>query len=233
MNLDKLLTIVIPCKNEQENILFCLRQLNEQLGIKNTRVIISDNSDDNTRELILKNNYSNLSLEIIDGGFPAQARNNGAFITETDYILFLDADMFLSDPRTLVNSLEFMMNCSLSLVTAKIRMRGKYFYVFPIFEFFRNFFCRHSVFSGGAFMLFQKDVFFELGCFDTTHLFAEDYALSSKITCDKFGVIDKKVYTTDRRFRNQGLFFMIKMMILSFVNQNNPNFFKNDHKYWK
>ena len=39
------LTIVIPCKNEGVNIYECLGFISKQRGIAGTRVIISDNSD--------------------------------------------------------------------------------------------------------------------------------------------------------------------------------------------
>ena len=233
MNLSELLTVIIPCKNERETILFTLKLLNEQSGIDNLRVIISDSSDDNTRELINQNIYRNLSIEIIDGGFPSIARNNGAVLSETPYILFLDADMFLYDRTTIKDSLSLISDNTLDLVTAKFRTKGRYFYVFPIFEFFRNWFIEHSVCAVGGFMLFDRNVFFELGAFDPKHLFAEDYALSSKVNHEKFGIINKKIYTTDRRFRKKGLFYMMKMAILSTINVNNSEFFEKDHNYWK
>lgn len=233
MNISEQLTVVIPCKNEKETILFTLKLLNEQSNVSNLRVIISDSSDDNTRNLILQNTYKNLSIEIINGGFPSIARNNGAVLSETPYILFLDADMFLQDKTTIKDAISLICDNTFDLVTAKFRTKGKYFYVFPIFEFFRNWFIEHSVCAVGGFMLFNRDTFFEVGGFDPKHLFAEDYALSSKIHHEKFGILNKKIYTTDRRFRKKGLFYMIKMAILSTINVNNSKFFEKDHDYWK
>jgi hypothetical protein len=48
-----------------------------------------------------------------------------------------------------------------------------------------------------------------------------------------FGVVDTKIYTTDRRFKKKGLFYMTKMMIFSVLNSNNPKFFQHHHNYWK
>jgi glycosyltransferase involved in cell wall biosynthesis len=232
MKIKDLLTIIIPCKNEKDLISFTLGLLNKQINIQGTRVIICDSSDDDTRNIILKEKYDNLNIEIIDGGFPAKARNNGAVLSETKYILFLDADMFLKDANTIESSLKHITQYSLSLVTAKFRTKGKYFYVFPVFEFIRDWFSYHSVCAVGGFMLFDREVFLELGGFDPTYLFAEDYALSSKINHNDFSVINKKIYTTDRRFRKKGLFYMTKMMVLSFLNSDNPKFFQNHHNYW-
>jgi glycosyltransferase involved in cell wall biosynthesis len=233
MKIRDLLTVIIPCKNEKDLISITLGLLNKQSEINGTKVIISDSSEDDTREIISNHRYENLNIEIIEGGFPSKARNNGALISETPYILFLDADMFLTDTNTIEKSLTFISENSLSLVTTKFRTQGKYFYVFPIFEFFRNWFSHHSVCVVGGFMLFNRQTFLELGGFDPTYLFAEDYALSSKINHKDFGVVDTKIYTTDRRFKKKGLFYMTKMMILSVLNSNNPKFFQHHHNYWK
>ena len=54
----------------------------------------------------------------------------------------------------------------------------------------------------------------------------------SKIKPNKFYVADKIVYTTSRRFKNKGLFYMVKMMIKSWFNRNNDEFFTKEHNYW-
>jgi hypothetical protein len=56
--------------------------------------------------------------------------------------------------------------------------------------------------------------------------------LSMKIKPFRFHVSPHKIYTTDRRFKKKGLFYMLKMSFLSYANKNNPEFFKNDHNYW-
>ena len=81
-------------------------------------------------------------------------------------------------------------------------------------------------------MLFNRNKFFELGGFNSDFLFAEDYDLSNKVSPDKIAIAKNKVYTTDRRLRKKGLWYMMKMMILSMLNKNNPDFFKKDHNYW-
>ena len=136
-----ILTIVIPCKNERDLISFTLKYLDKQINIHGTKVIIADSSDDLTREIINNTYCPHLNVEIIDGGFPSVARNNGAKLVDTPYVLFLDADIFLHDNETIDNSLNYMINNSLYLVTCRFRTRGKYSLVFPIFEWFRDFYC--------------------------------------------------------------------------------------------
>ena len=69
----------------------------EHQNIGNTRVIIADCSTDNTRKVI-NDTKGDLNVEIIDGGPVSIAKNNGAKLVETPYILFIDSDVrFFSD----------------------------------------------------------------------------------------------------------------------------------------
>ena len=62
MNLTEKITIVVPCKNEENYISHLLEHLKMQRYIDNTRIVIADASTDNTRDVIQKNkghlNYS-------------------------------------------------------------------------------------------------------------------------------------------------------------------------------
>ena len=227
-----LLTIVIPCKNEMELIDLTLSLINKQEDISGTRVIIADSSDDSTRDIILSGGHDNLNITIIDGGYPSVARNKGAMLSTTPYILFLDADIFLIDNTTIKECMDIIQKQSLELLTCKFRCEGRYSFVFPIFEFFRDLSIRYSPCAIGGFMLFEYESFMRVGGFNDEDKFAEDFHLSSKISPKLFKVVNKKIYTTDRRFKKKGLFYMVKVAILSIMNKNNPAFFKYDHNYW-
>jgi len=226
------LTIVIPSKNESEIIDKTLTLLNKQYGIYGTRVIISDCSDDNTREVIKSGKYAKLRIKIIDGGLPSVARNNGAELVRTPYVLFLDADIFLTSPFTISNSLKSMKSQGYHLLTIKFRVEGFYSFVFPIFEFFRDLTINESPCAIGGFMMFKMSEFKFLGGFNNKDKFAEDFHLSMKVIPHKFHVLDEKVFTTDRRFKKKGLWYMIKMGYLSTKNKYNNEFFKDDQNYW-
>ena len=226
------LTIVIPSKNESDVIDITLSHLNRQKDIKGTRVIIADCSTDDTRNIILSGNYDNLKIEIIDGGLPSVGRNKGAELCNTPYVLFLDADIFLTNHTTVLDTLKTIKNNHLHLVTTKFRVRGIYSFVFPIFEFFRDITISSAPCAIGGFMLFDILEFNRVGGFINEDKFAEDFHLSMKINPFRFHVSPHKIYTTDRRFKKKGLIYMLKMSYLSYKNKNNPNFFKNDHNYW-
>ena len=79
----KLLTIIIPCKNEEKYIGTLLDSLAEQTYPMNTvDIIIADaGSTDSTlniiNECVIKYNQL-LNIRIVPGGLPAIGRNNGA-----------------------------------------------------------------------------------------------------------------------------------------------------------
>lgn len=226
------LTVVIPTKNESELIDITLGHLNKQHNINGTKVIICDSSDDNTIEIALSGKYKNLDIVIADGGLPSVARNNGASLCVTPYVLFLDADIFLVDINTINHVTNYMVKNKNHLLTCRFRCRGKYSSIFPIFEFFRDITIWRAPCAIGGFMLFDISEFDKVGGFGNDDKFAEDFHLSMKISPNMFHVSPHKVYTTDRRFKKKGLLYMMRMCFLSFINKNNPEFFKHDHNYW-
>jgi hypothetical protein len=81
-------------------------------------------------------------------------------------------------------------------------------------------------------MLIKNKKFIELGGFDEKVKVAEDYVLSKQIKPSKFKISDSIIYTTPRRFKTKGLLYMLKLMIGSFLNQNNKKYFEDDKNYW-
>lgn len=234
MDLSKLLTIVIPCKNENGVIDLTLNLLNNQTDINNVKVIISDSSNDNTTYNLETRLNDKFKLDIIQGGLPSIARNNGARRTETSYILFIDADMYLLDKDLLTESMKLMKDEELDLLTVKVRTtNGKYNYVFRFFDLIQHITKYFSPFCLGGFMLIKKETFDNLGGFDETAVVAEDYLLSKQISGRRFKIHNKTVFTLPRRFENKGIWYMTKLMIQSFFNRNNKKFFENHKTYWK
>ena len=233
MELFKLLTIVIPCKNESKTIDSTLSLLNFQDNIDNVKVIISDSSTDETTYQLESRTNDKFDLKIIEGGLPAKARNNGARYVKTPYVLFMDSDMYLLDPTLLTTVTRMMLQGDIDLLTTKIRTtNGKYNYVFRTFDFIQKISKFISPFCLGGFMLFKTDTFNKLGGFDEEAKVAEDYLLSKQIKPKRFKIINTTVFTPPRRFDNKGVMYMLKLMIKSFLNRNNKQFFSDD-TYWK
>lgn len=240
MNLKELLTIVIPCKNEKDIILKTLDLLNFQKEIGGVKVIVSDKSNDGiTAPSLLDrieyhSNTDKFDLYLMEGGLPARARNNGFKIVTTPYVLFMDADVFLLDPKILIRSIIKIHKYDLDLVTTKFRSdNGNYNYVYKTFDFIQLLSKWTTPFCLGGFMLVRSETFKSIGGFDEDVKVAEDYIFSKQIKPKKFGKIKNIVYTPPRRFENKGVMYMLKLMMSSFFNQNNKSYFTNDKGYWK
>ena len=235
-----LVTIVIPCKNEKNVILKTLDLLNYQAGIHNVKVIICDASNDGITKSDLierlesKNRRDTFDLYITEGGLPAIARNNGFKIVKTPYVLFMDADVFLLDPKTIKRSLLLAIKKDLDLTTVKFRSdNGKYNYVYKSFDIIQLLTKWSTPFCLGGYMLIKSDTFRSLGGFDEEIKIAEDYQLSKRISPNKFGRINNVVFTPPRRFENKGVTYMLKLMLGSFFNHRNKAWFTEDKNYWK
>jgi glycosyltransferase involved in cell wall biosynthesis len=234
MSLKDELSIVIPCKNEGKNIKMTLDCLNYQNNIDGVKVIVSDISDDKvTKEQLISRNGDRFELIITQGGLPSVARNNGARLVTTPYILFLDADIFILDNILLSKGINHIKENYLDLLTVRFKTTTReYDSVYDMFYYFQRFTKHISPFCLGGFMMISTIKFNEIGGFDETAKVAEDYLLTRHINSSDFGIINRIVYTTPRRFKNKGMFYMTKLFISSFLNRNNKEYFKQDKGYW-
>ncbi len=229
-----LLTIVIPCKNESSILIETLNCLKDQDNIKGTKIIISDSSTDSTINLVkFYNQFANMNIEYIQGGYPAIARNNGAKLVTTPYILFLDADIWIFYKNHLNDCLNQIISKNAALLTCNIGTNDKYNIVYSIFFYIQKMLSIFSPIAIGGFMLFNTNDFNNLGGFDERDRFAEDYHLSSKVNRKRFTISNNKVFTTSRRIKKKGMWFMTKMAVLSVINRNKKEFFHSEYDYWK
>jgi glycosyltransferase involved in cell wall biosynthesis len=234
MLVNKQLTIVIPCKNEGRGVIDILKLIRKQQ--LDCQVIIADSSDDEGTLLLLKKHQAVTPMvtRIVPGGLPSVARNIGASYVKTSYVLFLDADIYLNEPNMISKCLAVMIGGDYDLMTCKFKtLDGKYDWVFQIFNVVQLIISKFTPFAVGGFMLFKTETFKSLGGFDVDVKIAEDYRLSKQIKPNKFKIVNKVAYTTSRRFENKGVWYMIKIMLASWWNRNNPEWFKHDHDYWK
>jgi glycosyltransferase involved in cell wall biosynthesis len=223
------LTTIIPCKNEFYGVIECLKLVETQTYKSN--IIIADSSDSESKYILHDWCKGKSWIQIIEGGLPALARNSGAKIADTDYILFLDADMMLYDK----NIIEVCMKraTEFDLITIHVKSDdGKWNWVWNFFSWLQKFLSKKTPFALGGFQLWKKESFFKLGGFDERIKVAEDWCLSKKVNPKKFKVLDRNVYTSSRRFEKKGVTYMLKLMILSYINKNNPNWFYDSHSYW-
>ena len=232
--MNKQLTIVIPCKNEGRGVIEVLKLIRKQQ--LDCQVIVADSSDEEGSILLLRKYQANsiMPIRIVPGGLPSIARNNGAKSIRTPYVLFLDADIYLKDSSLITKCLTTAIGGDYDLVTCKFRtLNGDYNWVFRLFNIIQKVSSKFTPFAIGGFMLFKTEVFRAVGGFDEEAKVAEDYLLSTKIKPSKFKIVNREVYTSSRRFESKGVWYMIKLMLASWWNKNNPEWFREDHNYWK
>ena len=235
IKLSDAITIVVPCKNEETYIHHLLNALRGQ-NIGNTRIIIADCSTDNTRQVI-RDNSSGLTVEIIDGGPVSIAKNNGAQLVTTPYILFIDADVRFFKRTVIQDAVDTIESKNLDLIGLKIKCydqdpRAKIgFVIFNTINHALKFF---SPFAVGAFMLTRRDRFEEFGGFPENFSTSEDYFLSRMYSPRKFRIIRHHFGQDSRRFKKMGYMGMAKYLVKNFVNRNNKAYWDSldNNKYW-
>ena len=229
------ITIVVPCKNEENYIHHLLDSLREQ-NIDNTRIIIADCSTDRTREVI-QAAKGKLNVEIIDGGPVSLAKNNGAHLVTTPYILFIDADVRFFKDNVIQDAVNMIERKNLDLIGLNIKcydrdLRAKIgFIAFNLINHTLKYF---SPFAVGAFMLTRRDRFEEYGGFPEQFSTSEDFFLSRKYSPKKFRLLKHHFGQDSRRFKKMGYMGMAKYLVKNFVNRNNKAYWdKLDSSiYW-
>lgn len=230
-----LITIVVPCKNEENYIAHLLMHLRNQM-IGSTRIIIADCSTDNTREVI-QIMKGNLNVEIIEGGPVSIAKNNGAKLAKTPYILFIDADVRFFKTTVIRDAVEEIESKNLDLIglNAKCYDRDVVASIgFSIFNVINNVLKYFSPFAVGAFMLTRRDRFEEFGGFPEKFSTSEDYFLSRMYSPKKFKILNHYFGQDSRRFKKMGYFGMAAYLIKNFINRNNKEYWDrlDSSKYW-
>ena len=229
------ITIVVPCKNEENYIHHLLDSLRDQ-DIGDTRIIIADCSTDRTRQVI-KNNSQRLNVEIIQGGPVSTAKNNGAQLVNTPYILFIDADVRFFKDTVIQDAVNLIESKNLDLIGLNIKcydrdLRAKIgFTAFNLINHALKFF---SPFAVGAFMLTRRDRFEEYGGFPEQFATSEDFFLSRKYSPKKFRLLKHHFGQDSRRFKKMGYMGMAKYLVKNFVNRNNKAYWDklDSSRYW-
>jgi glycosyltransferase involved in cell wall biosynthesis len=229
------ITIVIPCKNEENYIAHLLMHLRQQ-SIGDTRIIIADCSTDLTRKVI-EIMKGDLNVEIIEGGPVSIAKNNGAKLVTTPYILFIDADVRFFKDTVIRDAVKLIERKNLDLIGLNIKCYDKDiratigFTAFNVINHTLKFF---SPFAVGAFMLTRRERFEEFGGFPENLSTSEDYFLSKKYSPRKFKIIRHHFGQDSRRFKRMGYLGMGKYLVKNFINRNNKQYWESlyHNRYW-
>ncbi len=214
------LSIIIPTKNEADYLPKLLESILNQknVNLNQIPIIIADNnSTDDTITIAQEYGYKGLQIKIIEGGLPAQARNNGAKVATTQWLWFIDADVIL-EKDTLSKYLDTIKNPQHKIYTSYV-----FNYSFSpqawlwfqgyntilklkvvVFEVTQNI-------IGGYNVIITKVDFERVGGFDTTINTHEDIKLGRQFTPQEFGVIQSRIKISPRRFKRDGFWKVFVM----------------------
>lgn len=97
-------TIVIPARNEEEIIIKTLQHLKRYVKKKHRIIVVNDNSNDKTKQVVSKYKKNNPNLSLVSSrvgehGF-ANAIRRGINESSTEYVVIVMADL-CDDPRTI------------------------------------------------------------------------------------------------------------------------------------
>jgi glycosyltransferase involved in cell wall biosynthesis len=172
MNEDKV-SIVVATKNEERNIVYCLKSIDSQTYDNIEMIVVDNESTDSTKNIARK--YTKLVFD--KGPERSSQRNYGMVdIAKGKFVMFVDADMILS-PFLVEHCVEFIKrnNC-IALQIPEIILGNSLWSKFRRFE--RGFYCG-TVIDGARF--FIKESFERVGGFDEHLNAAEDWDLDIRI----------------------------------------------------
>jgi glycosyltransferase involved in cell wall biosynthesis len=236
MKLKDKLTIVVPCKNEEKYIHHLLNSLRSQTEIDGVKIIIADLSTDNTRSVI-EQHKQDLNVTVIDGGPVSFAKNQGAKLVITPYLLFIDSDVRFFNNHVIADTVNQLERDNLDLIGLKMKcydndIRTKI--SFAIFNCVNRILSYFIPFAVGAYMLTRTEKFGELGGFPEKYATSEDFHLSRKYDVRKFKLVNDYFGQDSRRFKKMGYFGMSWYLIKNFINMNNKKHWENinEKDYW-
>lgn len=112
----KKISIVIITYNRIENLLIAIKSVKKQINIKYEMIIVDNNSNDSTEEVINKLASENKDIKYIklnDNKGVAIARNIGFENCNGEYVFFLDDDAYISKNDFLYNLVDIIENNSM------------------------------------------------------------------------------------------------------------------------
>lgn len=231
-------TIVIPCFNEETYIGRTLRHIYRQNGSKGVRIIVADagSSDGTVEKIELLKGSLGLNIEIVEGGLPGPARNSGAKLVGTPYILFIDADITFTNKNVIADCIDEMESGKYDMIGTTPVYKGRAdiraLFMFKLNRYSTWILSKTKPFSSGGFTFVKRSKFEDIGGYDERVKQSEDWILSRRIKPNRFKLIPDLVTQDNRRLKKYGYLNMIKLMLRNWKNRNNLEYFYNSQNYW-
>ncbi len=206
-----MLSIIIPTKNEEQDLPVLLDSISRQ-GISNLEIIVADaDSTDQTREIARE-----YGCKVVEGGYPAKGRNNGAKASKGSSLMFMDSDIILP-PNFLQKAMHEITKRQLDVAGTfqEPISSGKYFkdiqnkFFYGTANFVMNLIENTKKPAMQNCMFATREIHEKIGGFDEELIFGEDseYAVRAKKSGANFGILKKSgnILISPRRFQQEGL----------------------------
>lgn len=232
MNINDL-TVIIPTKNEEKNIISFLNSLPPAV-----KLLVVDSSTDKTRELVNIHRSQNSTVIFKECNIP-KARQIGAEHSSTEWILYSDADMIFDsiyfqnlEKINIPNNTGAIMGAKLS--------RDKFRWYYRAYSFSIKLMSYLSIPIGsGSNMILRKSALENIGGFDLSLSHSEDNDILWRIRKEGYKVISRdqlRVYEMDHRRLEKGVFkkfihgSLRAFFLITGINRKNVQ--KSDWGYW-
>lgn len=210
-----MLSIIIPAFNEERYLPRLLASIARQDGLEMEVVVADAQSTDRTSDISRAAGAS-----VCLGGLPGAGRNRGAVTARGDQLLFLDADVVLSDQYFLKTAVDEFNARGLDIATCEIDplsdLRVDRF-MYWVYNRYARATARFAPHAPGFFILVKRSLHEAIGGFDENIRYAEDEDYARRAaTAGRFGILDGvKIPVSVRRFERDGRFNIAAKNVLA------------------
>lgn len=192
------ITVIVPTRNEEQNIPRFLASLPEGIPL-----IVVDAGTDRTADLVRQRRPRQTQVIQRECSIP-QARQIGAELARTEWLLFTDADIVFSDGFFARLPQHFDADCVYGSKLSRDAYRGYY----RAFSYGQQCLQRVGIpAASGSNLALRRKVLFAVGGFDPELICNEDSELVWRIQRAGFRTrfaVDTSVYATDHRRLDRG-----------------------------
>lgn len=219
-------SIIIPTKNEEENLPILLTSLANQTDKDFETIIVDSFSSDKTAFIVKHFQNKLFPLFFYQEKFKnvSQARNFGAKKAKGEFLIFFDADVepakdFVSEIKKKI--IDYHLEATTVWNRAKRGIKNKF--IFTLMNLVMTLFQKIKPAANGPCMIIKKSVFEKVSGFDEEIVFGEDFELIQRIVKKekaKFKVFPQPIlYVSTRRFEKEGLLKSLYKSIKAIIYQ--------------
>jgi len=209
-----MISIIIPTLNEEKYINKVLNSIKNQFYKSYEVIVVDGGSTDSTEKVVQKFKHRFKRLDFIHAGEKntSKQRNIGAKVAVGEIIVFLDADIIISDQHFLSKIVKtFRYGEKFSALTTYIKIDPREATWFDnLFHGINNYWVRllntigFHIGRGGC-MVMKKQVFYKVGGFNEKMFVAEDLDLFGRVgKLAKVKNTNLTVHESARRYRKIG-----------------------------